>query len=110
MTPLSLSLSPPSPSPSPLPLSLFFSFAVLKSDYSNGLFGFSSILPISSEEGNNVTILVTRGRGLSSEVTVSWAVSMVGGESAANDFKPTSGDLTFTENQTQEVNIETKQL
>ena len=93
---------PPSLSLSPSP---FSSFAVLKSDYSNGLFGFSSILPISSEEGNNVTILVTRGRGLSSEVTVSWAVSMVGGESAANDLKPTSGDITFTENQTEEVNV-----
>ena len=75
---------------------------VLKSDYSNGLFGFGSTDSLTADEGDVLNLPVTRERGVSSGVTVTWEVT-VQGESADEDFEYSAGELFFAANETQKV-------
>ena len=78
-------------------------YLVLKSDYSNGVFGFApvDIAPV-SEENITVPILVSRERGVYSSVTVSWEVTL-DGILADNDFVYSTGNITIEANETQKV-------
>lgn len=79
---------------------------VLKSDSSNGVFGFStsSLLPMTTVEGSSVTVTIIRTRGTFSSVTVSWEVRNTADESLATaDFFSATGDVTFDEDDIEQV-------
>ena len=82
------------------------SLTVLKSDSSNGVFGFDpSSVAINTTEGMGLSLLVTRSEGLFSSVTVYWDIRQeVGGvtELANMDFAPASGQIIFLEGQREE--------
>lgn len=76
---------------------------VLKSDSSNGVFGFDpSSVSMTTTEGMGLSLLVTRSEGLFSTVTVYWSVQQeMGGvpntELASMDFDPAFGQIVFLE-------------
>lgn len=74
---------------------------VLKSDASNGVYGFNlSSVSITTIEGMELSLLVTRSEGLFGSVTVYWdARQLVDGIIASADFDPASGQITFSEDQ-----------
>lgn len=82
------------------------SLTVLKSDSSNGVFGFDpSSVAMTTTEGMGLSLLVTRSEGLFGSVTVYWDVRQeVGGvtELANMDFDPASDQIIFLEGQREE--------
>jgi G-protein coupled receptor 98 len=70
---------------------------VLKSDYSNGVFGFDGPeFSLSRNESSPVSLRVTRGRGLFGQVTVTWEVrDRTTQELAVSDFDQASGSFVF---------------
>ena len=86
---------------------------VLKSDSSNGVFGFStsSLLPMTTVEGSSVTVTIIRTRGTFSSVTVSWEVrNTADGSLASDDFLSATGDVTFDEDDIEQVRQRSVQL
>ena len=86
--------------------SLFF--VVLKSDSSNGVFGFTqATLFTTTVEGSGVSLLIDRSIGLFSSVDVAWEVrslnGTIEGPIASDDFSPSSGVVTFDPNESIKV-------
>lgn len=75
---------------------------MLKSDYSNGLFRFTSTDTVTTSEGQNLTLWVTRDRGSYSSVTVKWEAT-IDGEEAKDDILYSTGDITFAAGEVQKV-------
>lgn len=73
---------------------------VLKSDSSNGVFGFTSnSLANTIGEPGNITVAVNRSEGMFGDVTVTWEVrDMSSGMVASQDFSPATGRIEFQEN------------
>lgn len=72
---------------------------VLKSDFSNGVFGFQpSIVTMTTNEGAELSLLITRTGGAFEGVSVSWEARQ-NGELADLDFAPSSGRVEFVEGQ-----------
>uniref|UniRef100_A0A1X7VF86 Staphylococcus aureus surface protein A n=3 Tax=Amphimedon queenslandica TaxID=400682 RepID=A0A1X7VF86_AMPQE len=70
---------------------------VLKSDYSNGLFGLSSLTPFNNVEGATADIIVTRSRSSIGTVTVAWEIrNLADGSLADDDFEESSGTIVFS--------------
>ena len=87
---------------------LSLSLAVLKSDSSNGVFGFTEATLFSTtSEGNGVSLLIDRTIGMFSSVDVAWEVrslsGTIEGPIATDDFSPSSGVLTFDPNEAVKV-------
>ena len=80
---------------------------VLKSDYSNGVFGFEGPeFSLTSNESSSVQLTITRGRGLFGQVTVTWEVrDVTGQELSVSDFDQVSGTFTFEPMETQKVSM-----
>lgn len=79
---------------------------VLKSDSSNGVFGFDSTPLAASidEQVGMVTLSVNRSEGNFGSVSVSWEVRHVIGETVATqDFDPASGRVVFEEGEMQQT-------
>ena len=81
---------------------------MLKSDSSDGVFGFSqSTLSSTVMEGSNVTLLVDRSVGTFGSVMVYWEVRQtingLEGAIAITDFLPSSGVVNFSPGETQKV-------
>ena len=78
---------------------------VLKSDSSNGMFGFSTdSFRNSVGEPGNVTLSVNRSRGVFDEVTVTWEIrDAITDQIAFQDFRPATGSIVFQDGQTQQV-------
>ena len=84
-------------------LVLFF-FLVLKSDYSNGLFGLSSLMPFDTVEGSTADIPIIRSRSSIGVVTVTWEIrDATDGSLAVDDFEESSGTLVFNDGVTESV-------
>lgn len=85
-----------------------FLTAVLKSDSSNGVFGFSqSTLSDTVMEGSNISLLIERSNGAFGSVLVNWDVRQVNsgleGAIATEDFVPSSGVVNFEPGDVQKV-------
>ena len=79
-------------------------FLVLKSDYSNGLFGLSSLMPFDTVEGSTADIPVIRSRSSIGVVTVTWEIrDATDGSLAVDDFEESSGTLVFNDGVTESV-------
>ena len=80
---------------------------VLKSDYSNGVFGFAGPeFSLTSNESSSVQLTITRGRGLFGQVTVTWDVrDTTGQELSVSDFDQVSGTFTFEPMETEKVSM-----
>ncbi len=72
---------------------------VLKSDSSNGVFGFDpSAVAVTTSEGTRLSLLITRTGGSFEGVYISWEARQ-NGELASLDFEPSSGRVQFSEGQ-----------
>lgn len=72
---------------------------VLKSDMSNGVFGFDpSVVTIATTEGQMLSLPITRSGGAFEGVSVFWEITQ-DGELANMDFDPPFGSVNFTEGQ-----------
>lgn len=81
-----------------------FFFVVLKSDYSNGLFGLSSLTPFNNVEGATADIIVTRSRSSIGTVTVTWEIRNLADNSLADDdFEESSGTIVFSSGMNESV-------
>ncbi|CAK8694047.1 unnamed protein product [Clavelina lepadiformis] len=77
---------------------------VLKSDFANGLFGFSQLcLPDHVTEGQEVTCFVNRSRGLHGSVTVEWRAVFNKSEIDDRDFVKFQGVLHFDPEETEKT-------
>ena len=71
---------------------------ILKSDSSNGIFGFTSNSLSSISEPGNTTLTVNRSEGMFGEVMVNWEVRDTStGTVATQDFDPATGFVSFGE-------------
>ncbi len=81
------------------PLSSTSTLNVLKSDFSNGVFGFEpSIVALTTNEGAELSLLITRTGGAFEGVSISWEARQ-NGELANLDFDPSYGRVEFVESQ-----------
>ena len=76
---------------------------MLKSDYSNGLFGFSlPCQPVVLKEGQTSICHVNRSRGFTGTVIVEWKVVLTKADDV-KDFMETNGTIEFLDGQTDKV-------
>lgn len=90
------------------PISLFFFQTVLKSDSSNGVFGFAeSSLTVTATEGTSIPFTIDRSIASFGAVTLSWEIrhvvnNFVSGIATEN-FNPSSGAVNFSPGEVQRV-------
>ena len=75
---------------------------VLKSDFSNGVFGYLLTDSVTSIEGSVIHLTVTRDKGMHSNVRLSWEVTQEG-KLASEDFEYSFGEILFKANETEKV-------
>ena len=83
-----------------------FVLPVDKSDNANGLFGFKSVVPITTPESQNITAVVERQKGTEGSVTVRWAIYKgMTSQLATQDFIHSTGTLVFSERESEKVSF-----